>query len=95
MFNFFTRSCPPISVIGGSRIPARRRHELCSNDLWSRCACVTISSSIQALKLTVAVQSKERPFCRKRFHDFNVFTDKNTAEKLLYMHRKPLYTRFD
>jgi putative transposase len=51
-----------------------------------------LATAIQALKLSVAVQSNERPFWEKRYYDFNVFTDKKTTEKLSYMHRNP-YTR--
>lgn len=49
-----------------------------------------LSKAIQALKLSVAVQCKQRPFWQARYYDFNVFTDKKRVEKLKYMHRNPV-----
>ena len=49
-----------------------------------------LSKAIQALKLSVAVQSKERPFWQARYYDFNVFTQRKHVEKLKYMHRNPV-----
>jgi putative transposase len=49
-----------------------------------------LSKAIQALKLSVAVQSKERPFWQARYYDFNVFTQRKHIEKLKYMHRNPV-----
>jgi putative transposase len=45
---------------------------------------------VQALKLSVALQRRERPFWQARYYDFNVFTDKKRIEKLRYMHRNPV-----
>jgi putative transposase len=49
-----------------------------------------LSKAIQALKLSVSVQSKERPFWQPRYYDFNVHNDKKRVEKLRYMHRNPV-----
>ena len=49
-----------------------------------------LSKALQALKLSVSVQSKERPFWQVRYYDFNVFTPGKRVEKLRYMHRNPL-----
>ncbi len=46
--------------------------------------------AIQALKLSVAVQSQQRPFWQRRYHDFNVFTEKKIIEKRQYIHRNPV-----
>jgi len=48
-----------------------------------------LSKAIQALKLSVSVQSLERPSWQSRCHDFNVHNEDKRAEKLAYMHRKP------
>ena len=49
-----------------------------------------LAKAIQALKLSVSVQSRERPFWQKRYYDFNVHNEKKRVEKLRYMHRNPV-----
>ncbi len=49
-----------------------------------------LSKALQALKLSVAVQSEQRPFWQRRYHDFNVFTEKKVVEKRQYIHRNPV-----
>ncbi len=49
-----------------------------------------LSKAIQALKLSVSVQSKERPFWQPRYYDFNVHNEEKRIEKLRYMHRNPV-----
>ena len=49
-----------------------------------------LAKSIQALKLSVAVQRSERPFWQPRYYDFNVFTYRKCIEKLRYIHRNPV-----
>jgi putative transposase len=49
-----------------------------------------LSKAIQAMKLSVSVQSKERPFWQARYYDFNVHNEEKTSEKLRYMHRNPV-----
>ncbi len=49
-----------------------------------------LAKAIQALKLSVSVQSTHRPFWLPRYYDFNVFTDRKLTEKLRYMHRNPV-----
>lgn len=49
-----------------------------------------LAKALQALKLSVAVQSRERPFWQRRYYDFNVHTEAKRVEKLRYMHRNPV-----
>ena len=49
-----------------------------------------LSKALQALKLSVSVQSEQRPFWQKRYFDFNVYTDDKRKEKLRYIHRNPV-----
>jgi putative transposase len=51
---------------------------------------VLLSRAIQALKLSVAVQRRERPFWQPRYYDFNVWSEHKRKEKLRYMHRNPV-----
>ena len=39
-----------------------------------------LSKAVQALKLSVAVQSVERPFWQARYYDFNIFTGRNPGD---------------
>jgi putative transposase len=50
----------------------------------------SLSKAIQALKLSVSVQSQERPFWQARYYDFNVHNEDKRVEKLRYMHRNPV-----
>lgn len=56
----------------------------------------TPSTVMQVLKQRVARQANLRshassaPFWERRFHDFNVWSQKKRNEKLHYMHRNPL-----
>jgi putative transposase len=49
-----------------------------------------LAKALQALKLSVAVQSEQRPFWLHRYYDFNVFTEAKRTEKLRYIHRNPV-----
>jgi putative transposase len=49
-----------------------------------------LSKAIQALKLSVSVQSRQRPFWQPRYYDFNVHNEDKRVEKLRYMHRNPV-----
>ena len=49
-----------------------------------------LGKAIQALKLSVAVQSVQRPFWLARYYDFNVFSAGKRKEKVEYMHRNPV-----
>ena len=49
-----------------------------------------LSKAIQALKLSVSVQSRDRPFWQARYYDFNVHNEEKRVEKLRYMHRNPV-----
>jgi putative transposase len=49
-----------------------------------------LSKAIQALKLSVSVQSKQRPFWQARYYDFNVNNEEKRVEKLRYIHRNPV-----
>jgi putative transposase len=50
----------------------------------------TLSTAIQALKLSVTKQRPERPFWQARYYDFTVRSSEKTAEKLRYIHRNPV-----
>jgi putative transposase len=50
----------------------------------------SLSKAIQAIKLSVAVQSKKRPFWQARYYDFNVHSPEKREEKLHYMHWNPV-----
>ena len=49
-----------------------------------------LAKVIQAVKLSVVMQRKERPFWQARYYDFNVYSERKRAEKLRYMHRNPV-----
>jgi putative transposase len=51
---------------------------------------VLLSKAIQALKLSVSVQSRDKPFWQARYYDFNVHNEEKRVEKLRYMHRNPV-----
>jgi hypothetical protein len=45
---------------------------------------------IQALKLSVSMRGRERPFWQAQTYDFNVSAQEKFVEKLRYMHRNPV-----
>ena len=49
-----------------------------------------LAKALQALKLSVAVQRRERPFWQARYYDFNVYSARKHIEKLRYLHRNPV-----
>ncbi len=49
-----------------------------------------LSKAIQALKLSVSVQNRQRPFWQARYYDFDVHDEEKRVEKLRYMHRNPV-----
>jgi putative transposase len=49
-----------------------------------------LSKALQALKLSVSKQCRERPFWHDRYYDFNVFTNRKQTEKIKYIHRNPV-----
>jgi putative transposase len=55
---------------------------------------VLLAKALQALKLSVAVQSRQRPFWQRRYYDFNVHSEAKRVEKLRYMHRNPVARGF-
>ena len=50
----------------------------------------TLAKAIQALKLSIAVRRRERPFWLANYYDFNVWAAKKETEKLKYLHRNPV-----
>jgi putative transposase len=50
----------------------------------------SLARAIQALKLSVAVRQRERPFWQARYYDFNIWSKEKVGEKLAYMHRNPV-----
>ncbi len=51
---------------------------------------VALAAALQALKLSVSVQSSKHPFWQPRYYDFNVHSEKKRVEKLRYIHRNPV-----
>ena len=49
-----------------------------------------LSRAVQALKLSVTMRSRERPFWQAHYYDFNVSTHEKFVEKLRYIHRNPV-----
>jgi REP-associated tyrosine transposase len=49
-----------------------------------------LSTAVQALKLSVSVRGRERPFWQAHYFDFNVSSHAKFVEKLRYMHRNPV-----
>jgi len=49
-----------------------------------------LSRSIQALKLSVSMRGRERPFWQAHYYDFNVFARAKFVEKPRYIHRNPV-----
>jgi putative transposase len=49
-----------------------------------------LSRAIQALKLSVSLRSRERPFWQAHYYDFNVSSRAKFVEKLRYIHRNPV-----
>ncbi|MGB6191017.1 MAG: transposase [Terracidiphilus sp.] len=49
-----------------------------------------LSKAIQALKLSVTMRNRERPFWQAHYYDFNVSTHEKFVEKLRYIHRNPV-----
>src|SRR5208283_6134561 len=54
-----------------------------------------LSKAIQALKLSVSMRSRERPFWQAHYYDFNVSAHAKFVEKLRYMHRNPVKRGLD
>jgi putative transposase len=52
--------------------------------------CALLSRAIQALKLSVSMRSRERPFWQAHYYDFNVSTQRKFVEKLRSIHRNPV-----
>jgi putative transposase len=50
----------------------------------------TLDQAIKAIKLSVTLRRRERPFWQVRYYDFNVFTEEKHVEKLRYMHHNPV-----
>jgi putative transposase len=50
----------------------------------------TLSTAIQALKISVSRRSQPRPFWQPRYYDFNVWSARKISEKLRYIHRNPV-----
>ena len=48
-----------------------------------------LSRTVQALKLSVSMRSRERPFWQAHYDDFNISTHEKFVEKLRYIHRNP------
>jgi putative transposase len=49
-----------------------------------------LSRTVQALKLSVSMRSRERPFWQAHYYDFNISMHEKFVEKLRYIHRNPV-----
>ena len=49
-----------------------------------------LSKTVQALKLSVSLRGRERPFWQAHYYDFNVSSHAKFVEKLRYIHRNPV-----
>ena len=49
-----------------------------------------LATALQALKVSVSKQSRQRPFWQDRYYDFNVFTPSKRVEKIKYIHLNPV-----
>jgi putative transposase len=49
-----------------------------------------LDRAIQALKLSVSMRQRRRPFWQARYYDFNVWTAEKETEKLECVHRNPV-----
>ena len=49
-----------------------------------------LSRTVQSLKLSVSMRSRERPFWQAHYYDFNILTHEKFVEKLRYIHRNPV-----
>jgi putative transposase len=49
-----------------------------------------LSKAVQALKLSVSMRRRERPFWQAHYYDFNVSSREKFVEKLRYIHRNPI-----
>jgi putative transposase len=58
--------------------------------LLSEPAKGSLAVGLQAVKISVAKRSGQRPFWQGRYYDFNVFTQAKRFEKLHYMHANPV-----
>jgi putative transposase len=78
----------PLHVVRGYVVMPEHVHLLVSEPRK-----VLLSKVIQALKLSVSVQSTQRPFWQVRYYDFNVHNEAKRVEKFRYMHRNPVVRR--
>lgn len=49
-----------------------------------------LSKVVQALKLSVCMRRRQRPFWQAHYYDYNVPTHQKFVEKLRYIHRNPV-----
>jgi putative transposase len=51
---------------------------------------IVLARALMALNISVARQSRERPFWQVRYYDFNVWSVRKIVEKRKYIHRNPV-----
>jgi REP element-mobilizing transposase RayT len=91
--DLFERSLEPIRLrhqffVTGYVVMPEHVHLFVSEPLHG-----TLARALRAFKLSVAVQSRERPFWQRRYYDFNVHSEQKRVEKLRHMHRNPVVRR--
>jgi putative transposase len=72
-------------VVGGYVVMPEHVHLLVNEPVRG-----LLSRTVQALKLSVSMRSRERPFWQAHYYDFNVSTHEKFVEKLRYIHRNPV-----
>jgi putative transposase len=72
-------------VVAGYVIMPEHVHLLASEPRKSM-----LAQAVQAVKLSVSVRRRERPFWQARYYDFNIHSEEKRVEKLRYMHRNPV-----
>lgn len=51
---------------------------------------VLLATALKSLKLSVSLQTQQKPFWQRRYYDFNVFSEAKLIEKRRYIHRNPV-----
>ncbi len=49
-----------------------------------------LSDAVKAVKLSVTLRRRERPFWQAHYYDFNISSHQKFVEKLRYIHRNPV-----
>ena len=72
-------------VVAGYVVMSERVHLLVNEPQRS-----LLSRAVKALKLSVSLRSRQRPFWQAHYYDFNASSHTKFIEKLRYIHRNPV-----